>query len=72
MSPRRSVVAVAGVLGALALSLPIAPDLSPKNARPRTGANFHIILGGTPYPVVGLPLADRGYRGFPSLRLLGE
>ena len=64
MSLLRNVVAVARVLGALALSLPIAPHLSPKNARPRTGANFHIILGGTPYPVVGLPPADRGYAGF--------
>src|SRR5215216_5587075 len=49
MSPRPNVVALARVLGALALSLPIAPDVSPKHAGPRTGANFHIILGGTPY-----------------------
>jgi hypothetical protein len=31
-----------------------------KYPRTRTGANFHIILRGTPYPVVGLPPADRG------------
>ena len=49
-------MAVARVLGALALSLPIAPDLLLKHARPRTGANFYIILARTPYPVVGLPL----------------
>jgi transposase len=66
MSPRRNVVAVARVLGALALSLPKAPDLSPKHARPRTGANFHIILCGPSCQVVGLPQPDRGPASYPD------
>jgi hypothetical protein len=52
----------------LLLSLgPNAPRL------PRVpAANLPIILCGTPYLAVGLPLLDQGYAGFPSLRLLGE
>ena len=44
---------------------------SPLNQNYKT-ANFHIILGGPSYPVVGLPSLDRGYADFPSLGLLVE
>ena len=43
---------------------PIAPVQSPKHPMTRTGTNFHIILRGSPYAVVGLPLLDRGFAGF--------
>ncbi len=44
--------------------LSLGQILSPTHHRTWTTANFHIILGGPSYPVVGLPPVDRSYAGF--------
>ena len=53
-----------GYLSGLLSFLSLGPVLTSKHPRTWTTANFHIILGGPSYPVVGLPPVDRSYAGF--------